>query len=189
MAELRVPHPGMELLAATRSGRPPPYLSQLPAPPLPVPPPLSHLAASVPSTGAGASFGELLHTEEPLVDAVGRWSSYLSGPERRLAPRDQQVGVFIASLFHHIRTHGETQLCGWDLYHAHLFLSDGDLGLIFHAKEYPREFTTSSRAIAPVGDAAAAAHATRGVARSCRCTTRPSAGATSCGSRRPTGSI
>eukprot|EP00397_Hematodinium_sp_SG-2012_P016541 GEMP01016881.1.p1 GENE.GEMP01016881.1~~GEMP01016881.1.p1 ORF type:complete len:772 (+),score=171.40 GEMP01016881.1:153-2468(+) len=54
------------------------------------------------------------------------------------------------------QTRAPTQLTGWDLYHGHVFgKTDGDEvwnggGILFHAKEHPKEFT-ESKAIFPVG--------------------------------------
>ena len=69
----------------------------------------------------------------------------------------QHVAEFFARLFHHIATHSEAgiSLCGYDLFHAHLLLLDGDVGLLFHAKEHPKEYTLSSRQLHPIGSKAA----------------------------------
>ncbi len=40
----------------------------------------------------------------------------------------------------HVCLRLQVQLTRWDLFHAHCFVTPGDsgLGLLFHAKEYPR---------------------------------------------------
>ena len=81
--------------------------------------------------------------------------AYLSGPHDQLFSPEPATAAFLAGLFHHIVSHGastqDITLCGSDLFHAHCFVDGANVGLIFHAKEHPKEFTLSSQRINEVG--------------------------------------
>ena len=76
---------------------------------------------------------------------------FMSGETHRaLAANDPAVDVFIAQLFNQIQSSSPVavQLAGWDLYHGHLvpYVGPGnlsDLGILFHAKEFPTDYRTS----------------------------------------------
>ena len=130
-----------------------------PLPPLPLPLPQSVLefADELPTVGVAAALRRLLGA--PLGAPAAELAPYASGPSTaRFAPRDAAVAAFFAALFHHVAEHGRCALAGWDLFHAHLFATidesgEADCGLLFHAREHPREFTMSSTQIPPLGGA------------------------------------
>ena len=130
-----------------------------PLPPLPLPLPQSVLefADELPTAGVAAALRRLLGA--PLGAPAAELAPYASGPSTaRFAPRDAAVAAFFAALFHHVAEHGRCALAGWDLFHAHLFATidesgEADCGLLFHAREFPREFTMSSTQIPPLGGA------------------------------------
>ena len=150
--------PGSELLAACRASSPPDYVQPLPPLPLPIPAALHAFEQGLRNDGAPAALSWLFAAQPARVEVEDAWKRLLSGPEPWLDPCDE-AAAFLAGLFHHVSSHCEAALCGWDLFHAHLFVDDStpsrDWGLVFHAKEFPQEFTLSSRAIPPLGDPAA----------------------------------
>lgn len=62
--------------------------------------------------------------------------------------RSKSTEIFFSKLFDTIKTNNpftQINLTGWDLFHGHLFLIDDpklmpDIGLIFHAKEFPKDY-------------------------------------------------
>lgn len=171
LSELLEPHDGpplaagQALLEAVAAGKPPSYVRTLP-PIDAVPHALTDFATSLPARGVTAALALLLD-DVPLNAPTGGHEPYLSGPlEARYALRNPTIAAYLASLFHHVSLHCRVELCGWDLFHAHLFAyrrvggdaaggGDVDVGLLFHAREFPEEYTLSCQAIHPVGADAA----------------------------------
>ena len=142
------------LLASLRQGEPPAYVQPLPPPDFALPK-AWHDFCSLACTDVDAALKVLL-TKGSACAAPSAAEPYLSGPLDRLFKPVPEAARFIAHLFHHISSHsnGAVKLCGSDLFHAHLFVNGEDVGLLFHAKEHPREFTLSSQQITEVGSAA-----------------------------------
>ena len=95
--------------------------------------------------------------------------------------KDPEMNAFVVDLFRTIQESApvDVQLSTWDLYHGHLFLhmppqasaaavaavaeggskavaddgrhERGEVGILFHAKEFPAEFTNSAKNFRPVG--------------------------------------
>ena len=142
------------LLKSLRRGELPAYVQPLPPLDVVLPQVMQEFCRFV-CTDVDAALKVLL----PKGSACAAPSSaepYLSGPLDRLFKPVPEAAHFIAHLFHHISSHsnGTVELCGSDLFHAHLFVNGEDVGLLFHAKEHPREFTLSSQQITEVGSAA-----------------------------------
>ena len=153
--ELVAREEGARLLTALRLGSDLTYARPLPA--LPEAPPAAMQAFSdrLAVTEVANALSTLL-SPTPLVGPVpDALLPYASGPvDKRWAP-EPTVRSYLTSLFHHISDHGGRALCGWDLFHAHLFIDrTNDVGLLFHAAEFPAEYTLSSRAVHPIGSAA-----------------------------------
>ena len=78
----------------------------------------------------------------------GGLGSYILHPE---------LGRFFASLFENIETEIDSiRIHPTDLYHCHIVLyqcssNEFDIALLFHAKEFPEEFTNRGRKIHPIG--------------------------------------
>ena len=142
-----------DLLDALRSGSVPSYVRRLPKFPEAVP--ASLLALMTNANADAVDLSQVLHAE--VVAPPEALLPYLSGPLGSMVKPKQHVATFFAELFHHIAAHSEAgiSLCGYDLYHAHLLLLDGDVGLLFHAKEHPKEYTLSSRQLHPIASMAA----------------------------------
>ena len=94
--------------------------------------------------------------DEVLCPTPLHIANYFSGNENKAVKlRFEDSRVFIAHLFHRLKLSSPVpiRLCGWDLYHAHYFVHysliddkneerkkiKGELGMLFHAKEFPKE--------------------------------------------------
>ena len=92
---------------------------------------------------------------------------FYSGDQDNIARfASSDVAEFFAGLFHHIARSSGCTLTSYDLYHGHCFVqTDGLLGgsaaggpavgVLFHAKEHPKELSHSCDAIHPIGSQAA----------------------------------
>ena len=136
--------PGQSLVDTLRANHCPAYARTLPPVPAPVPAALKEVQSLLQITDIAALLEHLLSDEKVTAALHLR---YLSGPLDDLRqPRDANVSAFLADLFHHIvKHHKSTRLAGWDLFHAHLFVNGSELGLLFHAHEYPEEYTAMRR--------------------------------------------
>jgi hypothetical protein len=92
---------------------------------------------------------------DEILKPPHRISNYISGStERCLRFRNVSCAAFVASIFHAIQHASPTsvEFAGWDLYHGHMFLNAQqhgdklglDMGILFHAKEFPVEYRASS---------------------------------------------
>ena len=145
------------MLSGCRSGNPPAYVRKLPVLGEEVPPPVRIFCSTIYAHRDVALRALLINGHNP-VPATEETRPYLSGPLERQYLPVPAAARFFAHLYHHIAAHGgnDVTLCGSDLFHAHLFIDgDRDVGLLFHAKEHPKEFTLSSQKIHDVGSSAA----------------------------------
>jgi len=159
-----------ELVAQLRRGKPPPWAHELSLQvPGQVPPSLWTYAAV--ARAHGLELANVFLFGDDVIEPPAVVRPYMSGEQdRALRPRDLDVSSFFASLFHLIQHEspvpGGVELAGWDLYHGHIFMQcasnssprssedrvDGDvvddveidLGIMFHAKEFPEEFRHST---------------------------------------------
>ncbi|KAK3233967.1 hypothetical protein CYMTET_55762 [Cymbomonas tetramitiformis] len=142
------------LIRQLAANDPPDYVQQVGDDLLHVPPELFDHAESIRKSGIYEANSQLL--SECLPNIPEKWDRFVSGADslkmRQLA--SGAVEEFFVSLFQQISRDSPVgvTLCAWDLFHGHLFVTtDGDLGLLFHAKEFPREFTFSRQNIYPIG--------------------------------------
>eukprot|EP01052_Picozoa_sp_SAG31_P041239 SAG31_NODE_6199_length_2127_cov_1.691815_2_plen_306_part_00 len=172
-----------KLVAQLQRGQRPQWAHELPAQvPGEVPASLRTYAAV--AQAHGLELADVLLFGNEIVEPPVAVKSYVSGDrDRALRPREPAVSAFLASLFHIIQHESpvSVELAGWDLYHGHMFLHRGssanhsssmslcedvrydngtdtpaacDLGILFHAKEFPVEHRLSSFGpIYPIGAA------------------------------------
>ena len=150
---------GKRLLTQLRAGHKVPYAKVLPQITEDVPPVLRASLAMISQAHLSgiSSLLSCLLAPSPTGPVPEPLLPYASGPLVQWAP-EPSVRSFFARLFHHISANGNRSLCGWDLFHAHLFTDmrpgEADLCMLFHAAEFPKEFTLSSQCIHPLGSAA-----------------------------------
>lgn len=113
---------------------------------LPVPEELSNYLQFLASGGDLSDAAADLFGEEAEVSELQR--PYL-GSDHALLVSSPCVAAFLVALFSEVAQKAKLELCGWDLYHGHLVFfrhckspSIFELGILFHAKEHPVEFTS-----------------------------------------------
>lgn len=131
----------------------------------PIPESLHNFVEETLKFGVTHSYHEWL--EDKLTIPPSSISQYVSGSDKAQRFKDCRLGSYFASLFHIIQLSSctEVELVGWDLYHGHVFLHtqeikkdsntvtlQSELGILFHAKEFPKEYGTSKyNPIYPIG--------------------------------------
>ena len=161
----------------------PSYLHRLssdehPLPPVPLAPLHRYLQLLV-TRGPVVASSSLVRDE--ILSAPSSLAHYVSGNATELQQcRSSTLAAFWASLFYYIQcfSPATVELANWDLYHAHLFACvlpslpadaslatsqpgctvdlthvECELGLLFHAKEFPLEFRTRRTKVYPIGAA------------------------------------
>lgn len=132
----------------------------------PMPHQLETVIESVPHIGISTALSKL--TSAGTVVLNSRQQRYVSGDTdnaREFA--DPHVTTFMENLFHRVANATGASLAAHDFYHAHVIVDvvdreaaarypiptqeQVDLGLLFHTKEHPREYTLSTAAIPPMG--------------------------------------
>ena len=80
---------------------------------------------------------------------IWRYVGKPSEPSQFYEMKDKDIARFFKSLFLDIQVHSpvDVHLTGWDLHHGHLIITglsregrNPSLAILFHAKEYPREY-------------------------------------------------
>ena len=90
---------------------------------------------------------------DDIITPADAIAPFISGSSHRsLQFRSPLCSSFFSCIFHHMQHNApvEVELEGWDLYHGHVFMNACpdpelnnlklDMGILFHAKEFPREY-------------------------------------------------
>jgi len=159
--------PAAKLIRLLQNHSPPPYVHVIPGH-LPEPPEdLRQYLRNVIKKGDEIADAELF--EDTIEHAPEKWKRFISGGSKVCHFSKWKNAAFLGSLFHHIQMNSpvDVELSTWDLYHGHMFIhvtqekeegSDTkllcDLGILFHAKEFPLEYRRDKFGkIIPIGSA------------------------------------
>ena len=100
----------------------------------------------------GTSHGLSMLLQERIIRPPSNVSQFVSGNSDKAQHfKHSTLGSFFASLFYAIQLGSCTsvELATWDLFHGHMFIhvhektSVADIGILFHAKEFPKEYRSS----------------------------------------------
>lgn len=158
----------IDFLSLARSESPPEWIHPLPVKLPPIPESLTEFMTN--SIRDGVEHASHVWLQDRITRPPKDIWKYVSGTSDKAQRfQDYTVGSFFASLFHIMQLSSCTniELTGWDLYHGHMFMHainkteletenqneiECELGILFHAKEFPMEYRASNYSpVYPIG--------------------------------------